>query len=519
MNPEGASFRAPDLPLDLLELARGIGAPLHRQLYDHFRNLILQRVLRPQARLPATRALAAQLGISRNTVMAAYAQLESEGFISTRQGARPHVVDLQMAEAVDLAEGATPLADPGKSPSKRGDLMLREQFRQSSPELRAFHPGLPEIRLFPFASWRRLLTRRLRSAGQDLFGYHAVAGYPPLRLAITRYLAASRGVHCNPEQVIVTTGAQAALDLLARLLLDPGDTVWIEEPGYTGAQSVCLAAGARLVALPVSERGWLINEVASAPPPRLIFLTPSCQSPLGITMRMEERLQIIEIARQANAWIIEDDFDSEYRFGAQPFPAMQGIDRTGRTIYVGTFAKTLFPALRIGFVVLPSALCGGFDRAVFHSGAYAPLILQAALADFIDDGHFARHLRRTRRVYAARRVLFQELCRSHLGEWLEPLGGDAGMQTVWWLKPPWIDEVVAEEAKRRSIMVAPLSSHYRHGNPRNGLTFGYAALTGEEMRLGLTTLQALFREARPARDQARGKSARAHSRGQVLRPT
>ncbi len=493
MKSEGASSRSPDLPLDVPELDRRDATPLHRQLYDHFRDLILHRVLRPRARLPATRALAADLGISRNTVMAAYAQLESEGFISTRQGARPSVADLQVTEAADTAAGAAPATGPAEPTSRRGDLMLRQGFQASTPGLRAFHPGLPDIRQFPFATWRRLLTRRLRSAGEDLFGYHSVAGYPPLRLAIARYLATSRGVHCDPEHVVVTTGAQAALDLLARVLLDPGDTAWIEEPGYTGAQSVCLAAGARLAAVPVDEKGWHINRVAAGQAPRLIFLTPSCQSPLGITMRMEERLQFIEIARQANAWIVEDDFDSEYRFGGQPFPAMQGIDRTGRTIYVGTFAKTMFPALRIGFIVLPPPLSVGFDRALFHTGSYAPLILQAALADFIDEGHFARHLRRTRRLYAGRRALFQRLCRDYLGEWIEPLGGDAGIQTVWWLKPPWIDQLVVQDAKRHSILVAPLSSHYRHGDPSNGLTFGYAALTEPEMHRGLATLQSIFR--------------------------
>ena len=272
-----------------------------------------------------------------------------------------------------------------------------------------FHPGFPEIESFPFSTWARLLARNARSRAEELLGYYHYAGLPALQETIAEYVGVARGVECTPEQVIVVTGAQAALDLLARILIDEGDVAWLEEPGYLGARGALLAGGARLAPLRVGETGWKLTD-PDLPPPRLIYVTPSCQWPFGSIMRIEERLQLLSIAERHRAWIIEDDYDGEYRFRGRAVSALQGLDRSGRVIYVGTFGKTLFSSLRLGFMVVPAELTAAFERAVNVTGHFAPLILQATLADFIRQGYFAAHLRRMRTLYARRQAEFVELC-------------------------------------------------------------------------------------------------------------
>ncbi len=481
-----------DLPFDGNVLDRSATTPLHRQLYDYIRDLIANRILAPETRLPATRQLAENLGVSRNTVVAAYAQLESDGLVLARHGSRCQIL-ASLSPPQDIAVVASPAACDAPLLSRRGALMAGQIVRTAIPGHGAFHPGTPDLRQFPFKTWRKLLARQLQTTTQQVFGYHSISGHPRLRAAIARNLATTRGIRCDPEQVIVTAGAQAALDLLARLLLDPGDAVWMEEPGYPGAHSAFAAAGAAIVALPVDEQGWHADRV-TGDLPRLIYLTPSCHAPLGITMVVEHRRRLAEIARQSGAWIIEDDFDAEYRFTGPALPAIQGLDGAGRTIYLGTFAKAVFPALRIGFVVLPRGLAERVESAVFYAGAYAPLVLQGTLAAFMDEGHFARHLRRMRLLYAERRRLFFGLCQDYLARWLEPIDGYAGMQTSWWLRPPLDDRHLAEEARQRSILLTPLSEFYHHGQPRQGLILGFAPLREAEMHLGLKSLRDLLED-------------------------
>ena len=285
--------------------------------------------------------------------------------------------------------------------------MLSQPYHHGKPGMLAFHPGMPDPDNFPFNTWARLLSRRAKLAHLDLFGTYHVKGYPPLCEAIARYLTASRGVKCEPEQIVVTNGAQSAFDLLARILIDDGDAVWMEEPGYYGAGSAFVSAGAKLSPLHVND-GRLEPRSARRPRPRLIFVTPSCHHPLGMTMPMEQRLKLLHLAEAWNAWIIEDDFDGEYRFQGQPIPALQGISASNRVVYVGTFAKVLFPAMRLGFLVVPEPIRDSIISALSVTGQFAPLLTQAALADFMNEGHFTRHLRRMRRLYAERRPYFLE---------------------------------------------------------------------------------------------------------------
>ncbi|MFO1034061.1 MAG: PLP-dependent aminotransferase family protein [Hyphomicrobiales bacterium] len=299
-------------PIENMVLHRGNGHTLHRQLYMLLRGLIEKRSLPSGSSLPSTRRLAEVLQIGRNTVIAAYEQLALEGFVSIAGGRRPVIAGLPVHHKVkqDVQVSAEQLL------SRRGRDMARLPFHHGAPGVLAFHPGLPDAQFFPFNAWSKLLTRRAKRS--DLFGTYHVTGYPPLREALASYLAASRGVNCEPEQIIITSGAQSAFDVLARVLTDPGDAVWMEEPGYYGAAAAFVSAGATLMPFRVSKSGWDITP----PPkkPRLIFVTPSCHYPLGHTMNMEQRLQLVQVADRLGAWIIEDDYDSEYRFQGQPIP-------------------------------------------------------------------------------------------------------------------------------------------------------------------------------------------------------
>ncbi|RVC64261.1 PLP-dependent aminotransferase family protein, partial [Mesorhizobium sp. M00.F.Ca.ET.038.03.1.1] len=346
---------------------------------------------------------------------------------------------------------------------------------------------------FPFGVWGRLVARRASHGGETLFGTYDVTGHPALKEAIAGYLYSARGVRCRPEQIVVTTGAQAAFDLLARLLLDPGDTVWMEEPGYYGAKAAFTVAGARVLPIPVDqERGWYLEP--PAPLPHLIYVTPACQHPLGITMRMEERLRLLDIAETANSWVIEDDFDGEYRFQGRPVPAIQSMDRSGRDIYVGTFAKLLFPALRLGFMVLPPELAGRIVNALSTTGQFAPLLLQAALADFITEGHMSRHLKRMRRIYAQRRQLFRDIVTERLRDEITLSPAEAGIQVVGYLRDGIDDIKVSQAAAKRAINVSPLSKYFQNTAPTQGLVLGYAACDAAQTRDGVERLVAAIGE-------------------------
>ena len=478
-------------PVDGIILDRGSPANLHRQLYAQLRGLIESRALPSGSSLPSTRAMAKDLLVGRNTVIAACDQLALEGYLLLRPRTPPIVMALP--SPTTLAE--KPQLGSDKSLSRRGKVMVSQPYHHGKPGLLAFHPGLPDADNCPFNTWSKLLSRRAKLARHDLFGTYHVKGYPPLCLAIARYLMLSRGVTCKPEQIVITNGAQSGFDLLARLLIDPGDTVWMEEPGYYGAGAAFLSAGAKLAALKVSDTGWDLEPPAALP--RLIFVTPSCHHPLGITMPMEQRLSLIHLAEKWSAWIIEDDYDSEYRFQGHPIPALQGISTTNRVVYVGTFAKILFPAMRLGFLVVPDILRDGITAALSVTGQFAPLVTQAALADFMNEGHFTRHLRRMRRLYAARRQFFIELCDEYLKPWLGLRRTEAGIQLVGLFHGGHDDKLVARAALAVGVNVSPLSIQYRHGSPQRGLVMGFASADEETSRKAVLRLRQLFRTGLP----------------------
>lgn len=456
-------------PIDGIVIDRSSASNLHRQIYSQLRGLIERRVLPSGTALPSTRLLTKDLAVGRNTVIAAYEQLALEGYLQMRRGSPPLVMDLPSPATA----AKKPPVEMGSTLSARGKIMLAQPHHHGSPDILAFHPGLPDSDYFPFTTWSKLLSKRAKLARHDLFGTYHVSGYPPLCEAIARYLTASRGMTCKPEQIVITNGAQSAFDLLARILIDPGDTVWLEEPGYYGAGSAFLSAGAHLAPLHVSDNGWDLEPPPV--PPRLIFVTPSCHQPLGITMPMEQRLNLIHMAESWNSWIIEDDYDSEYRFQGQPIPALQGISASNRVVYVGTFAKILFPAMRLGFLVVPETFREGLVSALSVTGQFPPLLTQAALADFINEGHFARHLRRMRRVYATRRQYFMDICEDYLSPWLRLRRTESGIQLVGLFHENHDDKAVAAAARDHGVNVSPLSIQYRHGQVQRGLLMGFAA--------------------------------------------
>lgn len=484
-------------PVGNIVLDRAVDVPLHRQLYRQLRELIEGRVLPSGMALPSTRVLSKDVGVGRNTVIAAYEQLALEGFLGTLRGSGPLVKELPT-----YAPRARKLSQTGESAlSVRGRMMSEQPYHHGAPGVTAFHPGLPDADNFPFNTWSKLLTKRAKQARGDLFGTYHVTGYPSLCQAIARYLAASRGVDCRPEQIIITNGAQSAFDLLARLLIDPGEAVWMEEPGYYGAAAAFLSAGAKLLPLVVAESGWDLETPAEKP--RVIFVTPSCHYPLGYTMSMQQRLNLMRIASDLNAWVIEDDYDSEYRFQGQPIPALQGIAANSRVIFVGTFAKILFPAMRLGYMVVPMDIRDRVTAALSATGQFAPLITQAALADFINEGHLARHLRRMLRIYSERRQIFMEQFDRHLAQWMELRRTDSGIQLVGIFRKSFDDQKIAREAGRQGVNVSPLSLQYRGVPQQRGLLMGFAAADASVTRRSMEVLAKVFASHAEARSRAR----------------
>lgn len=480
----------PISPLDLLSVDRTSAALLHRQLYATLRRYILQGSLPADSRLPSTRTLAEQLQVGRNTVIAAYDQLLAEGYIETRSGSGTYVTPLLQPPGGSLQH-----ASPDQAPrlSRRGSVIASQSQPRRPANTTNAQPAFPDIEFFPFKLWSRLVARNARRHDDDLLGYETFAGHIRLRRALASYLAVARGISCSPEQVIIVTGAQAALDLLSRILVDESDLVWIEEPGYVGAHNAFLGAGARIAPLRVSRDGWNLLDPA-LPPPRAIYVTPSCQWPFGTVMRMEQRQQIIAIAEEHRAWIVEDDYDGEYRFSGQPAPALRGLDVADRVIYVGTFGKTLLASLRLGYMVVPVDLAEAIGQAVSVTGQFAPLLLQATVADFMEQGHFATHLRRTRRLYARRQKEFVALCRRHLSKWLSVAENDSGMQLMARFVMPFNDRKIARAVLDRGVDVQPISINYHHGGSEHGLLLGFANLNEQQARRVVLTLQSVFED-------------------------
>jgi GntR family transcriptional regulator/MocR family aminotransferase len=473
--------------------------PLYRQLYDGLRQAILSGRLRPGVRLPSTRSLASELGLSRNTVMSAYLQLFAEGYLEGKVGAGTYVARSLPDEMLQAQAAVSPSVRSDKTGSRLSErgrhlAAVPVALSRGLGRPRAFRPGTPALDAFPFDLWRQLQSRCWQHPSPELLGYGPSAGYPPLREAIAAYLGAARAVRCEPEQVIIVAGSQQGLDLTTRLLLDPGDAAWIENPGYPGARGALLAAGARLVAVPGDGEGLDVAAgIARCPAARLVYVSPSHQYPLGVTMSLKRRLALLEWASHAGAWVLEDDYDSEYRYVGRPLAALQGLDTAGRVIYLGTFSKVLFPALRLGYLVVPPDLVEAFTAARMLADRHSPSMDQAVLAEFLAQGHFARHIRRMRVLYAERQAALVEAAQRELGGLLEVRPTEAGMHLVGWLPAGVDDKIASQRAKLYDVEAPPLSSYSSEPLERGGLVLGYAGVDADEIAAGTRRLAKALR--------------------------
>ena len=379
--------------------------------------------------------------------------------------------------------GQSPARSPGaRSLSARGRAITAAGACPEPTVPRAFAAGLPALEAFPFDTWSRLVTRRLRRSGRSLLGYGDPAGYGPLREAVAAYLGTARGVTCDARQVIILTSSQQALDLTARLLVDPGDEVWMEEPGYLGGRAALTVAGARIVPVPVDENGLdVARGEALAPLARLAYVTPSHQYPLGVTLSLERRLALLAWAERAGSFLVEDDYDSEFRYTGRPLAAIQGLDSGGRVLYVGTFTKALFPSIRLAYLVAPEDLVDAFVHARTLMDGHTPTLLQAVLADFLAEGHFGVHVRRMRALYHERRDALLEA-----GATLGPV--EAGFHATLHLPEGTDDVAVARRAASRGVEVQPLSRFYAGDETTPGLVLGFAGLAPEAIREGMRRL-------------------------------
>lgn len=480
--------QATALTLAVITLNHGSDKPLYQQVYECLTEAILTGKLEAGLRLPSTRELATTLGVSRNTIVTAFEQLLAEGYLVAEVGSGTYVTytlpeDLLTVSPTTYPRPLTFSAKRGLS--KRGMLLAITQAsasRKTNPDF-VFTHGIPALDEFPFDVWTKLETRHYRQGGR-LFQYGEPSGYKPLREAIATYLKASRAVNCEAKQVIICSGSQQALDLIARLLLDTGDTVWLEDPGYLGARGVFQAAGAKVVPMPVDNEGLSIPQGPTGNV-RLVYATPSHQFPIGVTMSLARRLNLLG---RVNAWIVEDDYDSEYRYTGRPIPALQGLDTEGKVIYLGTFSKVLFPALRVGYLVVPPDVVDAFTNAQALINRGVSPIIQATLADFIQDGHLARHIRRMRVLYEERQAVFMEAAQRELGGFLELGAMDTGMHTVGWLPPQMSDVAMARRASTYDIETLPLSDYAMRPLERGGLVLGYAAAKPEHIRRGMKRL-------------------------------
>lgn len=456
--------------------------PIHAQVYDAWRQGILSGRFAHNMRVPSSRELAITLGIARSTVTQAYDQLIAEGYLRSQHGSGTFVCSVlpenllhaqaakrsaREASAIRLSSFGTRLVDDFQYPPK-------------TPGWISFSHWWPDQEQFPSAEWRRIMLRHLRNEHPDIFQYATHAqGYAPLREAIARYVMQFRAVSCTADQVIVVNGSQQGLDLCARLLIDVGDEVAVENPGYLGARRIFLAAGAKIKPVAVDREG--IVSAGLGKKARIVYVTPSHQFPSGVSMSLARRLEVIAWAREHGSIILEDDYDSEYRYSGAPLPALQGLATDAPVIYCGTFSKVMFPGLRIGYLIVPTDVATAFRRAKWLADRNTPMLEQAALADFIGEGHLERHIRRMRRVYATRREALIESLQKHFGARAQVLGDAAGMHALVRVE----DAGLIERALQNKVQIRSARDYYVGNAPSNEFVFGFATLSERAIREGI----------------------------------
>jgi GntR family transcriptional regulator/MocR family aminotransferase len=469
------------------------GTTAYEWLYETLRTQILEGRLRAGTRLPSTRELAERYGLARGTIVNAFELLKSEGYLRGTIGAGTFVSETVPDDLLNVKREQR--AHPARRPARRSISAYGRRVRYDpnfeAQPMRAFRSNLPAVDLFPAKQWATLAARRVRGNARDLLIGCDPIGYGPLRTAVADYLNTSRGVKCTADQVLIVSGVQEAIDMTARILLDQGDRVCVEDPGYPGAATVFESCGGKIIPVPVDAQGMQISDPALRGA-RLVCVTPAHQAPLGVTMSLRRRLELLEWAERNEALIFEDDYDSEYRYSSRPVPALQGIDRSANVIFAGSFNKVLFPSLRLGYVVAPPDLIDRFVAVKSITSRHAQLLDQAVLCDFVTEGHFARHLRRMRLIYAERLSVLLQSVRERLHGAIEISDIEAGLQTVVWL-PRGVDaKAVQRRAQQHGLAVNAISNFARRPLERDGLQLGFAAIGTHEIRSGVERLAAVL---------------------------
>ena len=443
--------------------------PLHRQLYEALRRALLEGKLGAGDRLPSSRDLAQDLDLSRNTVVAALGQLTVEGYLVSHVGSGTFVHDNVPQRA---ARRWTHSTEPARL-SQRGEALTQRHCARHL-EIQPFTPGTADFSAFPVALWQRLQNKHWRAAYPEMLDYNDSGGYGPLRRAVADYLRVFRSVKLDADQVLITSGTQQSLELCAHLLADHGDTVWLEDPAYWGAVKAFTATGLALHPVAVDHEGIAPTEADERQPPRLVYVTPSHQYPTGAVMSLARRQQLLATASRCNAWVLEDDYDSEFRFSGPPISSLEGLDEEGRVLYMGTFSKVLYPGLKLGYLVVPKALVQAFKQAHYDLNRPGQMPLQAALAEFIEMGHFASALRRARQTYAERRQLLVDALAPVLDSGQGRIHGAAqGLHLCLRLPGHVDDRAIATQAAHEGLTVRPLSAYCLQRQDLRGLAIGY----------------------------------------------
>jgi GntR family transcriptional regulator / MocR family aminotransferase len=479
----------------IIAVDRKAPTPLHRQVYEAYRLAIVDRSLRAGQRVPSTRVLASELGISRIPVLTAYAQLAAEGYFESHIGAGTGV-SRSLPDQVALPEStgnqATGTGAGSRRVSKRSSRLLAITNAPWRRGWGAFGVSQVDFGQFPFQVWNRLVTRHCRNTYAKSLDYGNPMGLDALREAIAIYLRTARGVRCETEQIMIVSGSQQALEISTRVLLDPGSRVWMEEPGYRLARNVFAFNGCRIIPVPVDYKGLNVAAgIKRCRTARAALVSPSHQYPLGVTMSASRRLQLLDWAQRSESWIMEDDYDSEYRYDSRPIASLQGLDSNSRVIYIGTFSKVLFPSLRLGYLVIPLDLVEAFLTVRLAMDISPPGFYQAVLADFIGEGHFSRHIRRMRLLYEERRSVLVDSIRKELGYGADVTGEQAGMHLSLTLKGIR-DCEVADRASRQNLWLVPLSSSYLGKASRQGFILGFGSTGADEIPKAVRKLRTVL---------------------------
>ncbi|MAM72121.1 MAG: GntR family transcriptional regulator [Gammaproteobacteria bacterium] len=473
---------------DLQLNPRAKGQKIQQWLDRELRRLILQGQIRGGEKLPSTRKLAQLWSIARGTVITVYEQLVAEGYLESRQGSGFYVVT-GLTEDIDYVLGENSTRESQPERPDRNEINYKESPFPVQGDFtpKAFSPFQPDCDLFPRVLWGRIMSSLCRQADASIFRFGEAAGYRPLREAISQYLARSRGVKCSAEQVIITSGTQQSLQMISQILLREGDNVIVEDPLYRGARTIFSQAEFTLNPVPVDKDGLTIEKLHKIKTSKLIFTTPTNQCPLGVVLSLERRFQLLDYAQKNQAYIFEDDYDGEFRYTGQPLPALQGLDKNNRVIYAGTFNKTMYASLRLGYLVLPPEL---FNAALHYRATmdrFPPGLEQAAMSTFLQEGHYNRHLRRMRKVYAGRLKALQEAVASYLPE-LQIGTRATGLETLAWLPQGSDDRKVCEKLAEQGIRVQALKNFCLQQKLPPALVMGFAAITEKQIRQGIKTI-------------------------------